>query len=379
MNVLLYSEIDIFNIVILLIVALNVNQLTNDQHSRKKLFIISIWSAVTANVFDIMRNLMMLAVLPSPVPVVLGVNFMYFMCFALAAYFWFLYGETLTKSDILANKPKLALSFVPMILLTIILIASVASGKRAYFGASILNRSGKLYYAQQILAYGYILFISMKLLVAANNKKNYAKKDEYLSNAIFAVSPAIGAALQLFVKNVPIASPGMTVSYLLVYIQLLKFFIAVDPLTGISNRREILKELEVKIANLKKGEKLYFLFMDIDSFKNVNDEYGHNEGDRELKMVAKVLSDLCRKTSGFCGRYGGDEFALIQVLGEDEDISVIKKNIQESVEKRSAEEGLANLVNVSIGCAEYMADAKNLQDLIAYADDSMYKRKKHKI
>ena len=87
---------------------------------------------------------------------------------------------------------------------------------------------------------------------------------------------------------------------------------------------------------MRPNEKLYFLFIDVDSFKQINDTYGHNEGDRALKIIAEVLSSLPEKTGGFCARYGGDEFAVVQVLSGKEDIrkliGEIKKNVTEKNE-----------------------------------------------
>lgn len=51
---------------------------------------------------------------------------------------------------------------------------------------------------------------------------------------------------------------------------------------------------------------------DIDSFKNINDFYGHNEGDNALLIVSSALKDFCRRNDCFCGRYGGDEFVIYQ-------------------------------------------------------------------
>ena len=87
-------------------------------------------------------------------------------------------------------------------------------------------------------------------------------------------------------QNIPVLSVGIVISYLLAYINLLERLISLDPLTGISNRREFLQRLEDDIKSLKANEDLYFLFIDIDSFKNINDTEGHNEGDRVLKEIA---------------------------------------------------------------------------------------------
>ncbi|MEE0896153.1 MAG: GGDEF domain-containing protein, partial [Acutalibacteraceae bacterium] len=133
-----------------------------------------------------------------------------------------------------------------------------------------------------------------------------------------------------------------------------------------------LKQLEEKVLALKKDENLYFLFIDLDSFKQVNDKHGHNEGDRALKTVASVLKSVCDRTGGFCARYGGDEFAVVQILGTDGNIDDVRKEICDLIERKGAEQALAYNISVSIGYAEYPKQAKNIQDLIYCADSDMY-------
>ena len=73
----------------------------------------------------------------------------------------------------------------------------------------------------------------------------------------------------------------------------------------------LIAELNNRIKHLKKDKVLYFLFMDIDSFKETNDLYGHRDGDKVLQVVADALRSACLAEDGFCARYGGDEFLLI--------------------------------------------------------------------
>lgn len=118
----------------------------------------------------------------------------------------------------------------------------------------------------------------------------------------------------------------------------------------------------------------HFLFLDIDSFKQINDTFGHHEGDNALKSVATVLKTLCKTTGGFCARYGGDEFAVIQVLKKSGDIKKIKKNIYDSVEKIT-DENSAYSLSVSICCAQHTSETESVQELISCADSNMYSKK----
>lgn len=376
MNTVLYSEINIFSIAILLIVAFKAAVLKKNSDMKYNFFAVSVQAAVLANVFDFVRNIAMSEFVDLPMFVILAANFMYFICFGISSYFWFLYGEKVAKSDIFENKIKMVISVLPIVFLAIIILAAMAKDCQTYFNENILYRSGNMYHLQQVLAYGYIPVASLRSFSEAAKGKNYIKRAELWNVAMFVVPPIVCAFAQLIIQSAPIVTLGIVLSYLISFINSLQFFISVDPLTGISNRRELLKTLEEKVMSLKKNEKLYFLFMDIDSFKEINDKYGHNEGDRALKLVAEILQEICKKTSGCCGRYGGDEFALIQSLGHNEDILSVRNAIYDVMEKKNKEQGLAYPVNLSIGCAEYMVDAKSIQELISYADNNMYNKKK---
>ena len=237
---------------------------------------------------------------------------------------------------------------------------------------------GPLYYLQGILSYGYIGIASVKSLIEVGKKKNYSHKEELFTVASFSVPLLLCGAAQLFFQSAPVMTLGVSAAYLIVYINSLQILISIDSLTGLNNRRELLKHLEEKVLALKKDENLYFLFIDLDSFKQINDKYGHNEGDRALKAVASVLKSVCGRTGGFCARYGGDEFAVVQVLETGGNIDDVRKEICELIERKSTEQALAYNISVSVGYAEYPKQAKNIQDLIYCADSDMYDVKMRK-
>lgn len=130
---------------------------------------------------------------------------------------------------------------------------------------------------------------------------------------------------------------------------------------------------------MRPNEKLYFLFIDVDSFKQINDTYGHNEGDRALKIIAEVLSSLSEKTGGFCARYAGDEFAFIQISSENEDIKKLCEEIKANVAEKNEKSDMAYSLNVSIGYSSLKSGDKDWQDLIYRADKEMYYEKRKKV
>lgn len=375
MDTVLYTEINIFSMAVLIIIALKSASSGINSGIKTKMFLFSIWFAIAANFFDFLWKLCSSEFFSAPLSVIMLENFLYFLCFGCSAYFLFLYSETIAESEIFRSKGLLLFSMLPLVLLIMLLTDSLFTGCMFYFDDNMVYRHGSLYYMQQVLSYGYIVIASVKTMILSVNKKNYARREELRAISSFVWPLIICGAAQVVFQRAPLVTVGVVLSFLLVYINSVSLLISEDSLTGISNRRDFLKRLDDQIASLRKDENLYLLFIDIDSFKQINDVYGHNKGDQVLKAVARVLKKICFRSGGFCARYGGDEFAVIQTLKTDEDISSISKNICDLVEKSCAENVLGCKVSISIGCALYSAQTQNIHDFISCADSSMYENK----
>lgn len=153
---------------------------------------------------------------------------------------------------------------------------------------------------------------------------------------------------------------------------------AFDELTAVYNRRagvEVLKE--ALHYSIRKQSALTIAFVDLDRLKIVNDNFGHEEGDRYLRDVVSLLRKHLRKSDSL-SRYGGDEFlAVLPDCSEDEALAIFNR-IEEDMSRMNAEERLYP-VSFSYGFAE--ADLQNELDyrrLIAMADDRMYINKQKK-
>lgn len=162
------------------------------------------------------------------------------------------------------------------------------------------------------------------------------------------------------------------------HIERLKDLANEDGLTGVYNHRYFFDALEKELENSKENkQKLSVIFIDIDYFKNYNDLYGHQEGDKVLKKVGSILKDNIR-VGDTVARYGGEEFAII-LPNTDE---AIASDVAEDIRKRIEREyfyGQQNQPNgnltVSIGISIYPDKAKDEFELIKSADDALYKAK----
>lgn len=150
-----------------------------------------------------------------------------------------------------------------------------------------------------------------------------------------------------------------------------------DPLTGMPNARFLYIFGAQKIEEAsKKNLKLAILSMDLDNFKQINDQYGHHIGDRLLKEVSARLASHIRKTDIFV-RYAGDEFlAIIELTHKNLEYEIIER-LQKTVDEWRMEvrPGKFARVGLSVGLSVLPKDGNTLEDLMVAADDRMYKDK----
>lgn len=144
-----------------------------------------------------------------------------------------------------------------------------------------------------------------------------------------------------------------------------------DHLTGTHNRRSIMRNLE-KMVNCEKPFSL--LYIDIDEFKFINDNYGHKAGDKVIKTIADRIYNLIDSKCIF-GRIGGDEF-IILVPGQNT-VSDTAKKVHNIIKEEISydETGTTHYITASIGIARFPEDAKTSEELIKASDIAMYNAK----
>jgi len=154
--------------------------------------------------------------------------------------------------------------------------------------------------------------------------------------------------------------------------EILKELLSKDELTGISNRRF----LEYHIANMIKEVRDFhtdfgILFIDIDHFKHVNDEYGHNTGDIILRELATVLKHNIRKDD-LIGRWGGEEFVAIIKVEKANQLFAIGEKLRNAIQDFTFDAKNNQLdITISLGGALYN-DGETIKDIIKRADQNMY-------
>lgn len=151
----------------------------------------------------------------------------------------------------------------------------------------------------------------------------------------------------------------------------LKKISIIDSLTGVWNR----KYMEEKLEELKNSNNLSVVMFDIDHFKEINDLYGHQEGDNILKEIAKTINS-CLRYDDILTRYGGEEFLLILPNTLDSTAYILANKIRKKI-MNSVKAGNDNKkVTISGGVAA-LKNFDNVEEMIKCADDNLYYAKEH--
>ncbi|RNB84806.1 GGDEF domain-containing protein [Brevibacillus nitrificans] len=154
------------------------------------------------------------------------------------------------------------------------------------------------------------------------------------------------------------------------------YFAHRDALTNVFNRRYFDRQADKQLRfSRKKGAKLCIFVIDVNDFKQINDQYGHAKGDEVLQLISRVLA-LHTGKRDILARSGGDEFLLLSPRIDRHEA----ENRIEFFHNKCAElsKRLRIPVSISIGYSIYPDDAWNVGDLIFSADTRMYRKKKKK-
>ncbi|MDG4475578.1 GGDEF domain-containing response regulator [Thiovibrio frasassiensis] len=150
-----------------------------------------------------------------------------------------------------------------------------------------------------------------------------------------------------------------------------------DMLTDLYNRRcfELKLHEEVPRAH-RQGYPVFLVLLDVDRFKEYNDEYGHQAGDRVLHDIGRILVQCTRENVDWCFRFGGDEFAIIIPYANAAQVGLVADRIQE----RYGHEARYGVTSLTIGLAQFFRRPdtswpEDIADLVARADKALYSGK----
>ncbi|MES0808607.1 GGDEF domain-containing protein [Roseibium sp. SCPC15] len=148
-----------------------------------------------------------------------------------------------------------------------------------------------------------------------------------------------------------------------------------DHLTGVLNRESVSKFLDEHFANETENGNLGILFVDVDHFKQVNDQFGHACGDKLLKHVADILRSSTRNESDIVGRFGGDEFVIMFPNTTPGELRRLYRHVMEAANEPCRRENTDYVPSLSVG-AYVTSGADTRQSALHRADLAVYAAKR---
>lgn len=300
------------------------------------------------------------------------INLVYMVLTGFIGFLWIVYVDFKVRRRLDSSHYKRVTMFsIPMLVLLVLTLTSPKTHILFYIDENNCYRRGKFMGIRLCVMILYVLWAAVLTLVGIKRQKTKQKKDEMRALLQFIFFPLIGIFMQLFYLNLPFTAVGISLSVLLVFINVQNKQISIDALTGINNRRQLTLYVDSELSALSKKGELYYLIMDVDKFKSINDTYGHLEGDNALIKIASLLNSLCEKQNDFVARYGGDEFVIVCRRRNEFEVEALKNEILKTVSQMNEQGELPYKLSLSVGSAKFDTSKSN-DEIFAEADKKLY-------
>lgn len=314
-------------------------------------------------------------VLPKNVFSVLAVNYLNVVIMPFVAYSCFIFAEIGTRTD-MTRKQIEQFRFkliIPIVLQALALLVTFCKFPDFWLDDQ-LEPIDFYYFLLSLLPMCYWIAATIRGLLRARNVQNRPNLRTYLVVASYTPGVLIaGGAQVIFSLTTPLFCFWCTFIILFVYLHLQNQLISTDSLTMLNNRNRLHHFL-----HQQRDEKDSFVIMvDVDHFKQINDTYGHAEGDKALVLVSQALKKACERLSYsmFLCRYGGDEFLLIaQTDVPNKVVNQIRECLQEEIANQK--HSLSYTIEASVGFARWDGHPESFKESMINADKKMYEDKR---
>ncbi len=300
---------------------------------------------------------------------------LYYLLNPIISFLWLMYTDIKIYESRLDLLKRTRFYVIPAAVTSIMSLASPFTGW--FFVIDEENRymRGSLFLIMALTAISYLI-ISCGISLYDFYKNGWEKnKSINLYLAAFSVWVMAAAVIQIMFFGVSIIWVCSMLGCVSIYINLQNREVSTDYLTGLFNRRRLDQHLLRRIKTKRNGRLLFAILLDVDEFKNINDNYGHSAGDSVLVETAKLLRKTCRNSDDFIARLGGDEFIIVGERTEYREIEQLMNEVHSSVNDYNQSCRLNYNLQISMGYSVFDRD-DTADTFLAAADREMYRSKK---
>lgn len=301
-------------------------------------------------------------------------NYLVFILTPLLPLIWTLYVNY--RVNLSKRKLNQWLSILFILFAINLVFATIAISRGLYYTINEQNiyERGPLYVLSLVYAYGLMIF---SMIYIIKNQSRIDKR-QFTSLIAFVIPPVFASIIHIFFYGYSLIYNSITISILLVFIDTQANQMEIDYLTNVFNRKKLQQHLVERINNASKEHSFAASMIDLDNFKQINDTYGHTEGDFALQVVAKLLKDATSKDA-LIARYGGDEFCIVIDIDDEDEIKQLNQAIEHRVQAYNALGLKPYLIEFSIGYEVFDKEKhQNANAFIDVLDQFMYQDKEKK-
>ena len=371
MQVFLYIEVNVLAMAILFLIYFNIRHRTEKYSTDQKLFLHLLYSNAFILVLDSLMWMLDGKTDFWVRPVYTAVTVIYYILSTLICSIWAFYADYQIYWDQRRFKKLFVPMLIPVLVNTVLAIMSIFGNYTFYIDENNIYHRGNLSYVMMSMSF---LLLTYTLTMIILKRKRIHHRD-FIPMVVFAFPPFIGGIIQCFFYSVSLVWVCMAFSILVVFTNLQNNELSTDHLTGLYNRRQLdsyLRELEQKGIS----DKLFAgIMIDLDCFKQINDQYGHSAGDQALAYVADLLKSSFRRDD-FIARYGGDEFIVILQVENHENLQNTILRLKQNVANFNQEKIVPYSINLSIGVDYFDCQSgMSISQFLSLIDNLMYNDK----
>ncbi len=306
-------------------------------------------------------------------------NIFTYILISVAAYYWYIISEALQRDKLIENAVLRRLLATPVLVSALLVITAYRTGLVFYIDENGRLVNGSFYVILVIVPFAYLIASSVKAFSRFANKDRYVDRNIYFMIGVFPFAPIILGAMQAIYWRVPFLCYGTVAAVYYVYLTTQDNLISIDPLTQTNNRNQLYKYLVQKMRQEEQGMSLFLIMVDIERLRDINEAYGHAEGDRALNRVARAIKDACQgsRSRMFVSRYGADEFVVVAEMAYRAEAAWLADQIKNEVKRATNIDRAPYDIHVNVGISQYDYQAPvSIQSFIARADSDLYQNKK---
>ena len=298
-----------------------------------------------------------------------------YLCITLCAFVFFIFTVVNIGFKLARKRPFRIICFIPEAVTLALILSSPWTGWIFSLNAQNRLEEGPLYTFMLIATSLYLIAVICFAGYNMFTAKTMAKRKSSGALLLSVVVIIAFVVIDDMIDKATVLPVAVFAVILVIFIALLESNINSDVLTGMNNRRKADDYLLDQLAGVSDERPLYLYMCDLNSFKSINDIYGHTEGDEALRICGSVLKKTIARYNGFAARFGGDEFLLVWQPGRKADPEMLVEDIHCSMEEQSRELNKPYSLTISVGFAECTDRRESLPSCIKRADEMLYRRK----